>query len=1368
MKQIFELSDVQRAYYMGRRKEFELGGTSTHICYQFRTELAPNKLEEAMNKVIKQQGMLRARIFNENEQMIMEEVPRYQIPILDLQKEEKSKKEEILKEKRVEMFLESTDPAVWPQYRFLYIKMGEEKNVLLLSFDMLVADSSSLCLIGRELEKYYNCPYKEVEVLTASYEEYIEKQKVLKQSERYQKDKMYWQKKLDTLPMAPVLPVPKQTKNAEKELVSPISRITLNLEKDKWQFIKKRAEQKGLSPTSIVLAAYVMVLGKWSENKDFTINLTMSERGKYKENTLVGDYTTALLVGIEQGFYKDKGLFEVAKQVSREMLLSYRHNTFNGIEVMRELSRQRNMGTKAIMPIVFTSMLFKEDPFEILDFFGELEYGISQTPQVMLDCQATEYHGKLLVTWDYAVEYMDEKSLKIMGNQMIALLEQSLGKADSDIFQLLPEDAELWKNYNQTEQKWEPETLVELVYQGVCKAPKKIAIKSDKEEITYEELWNLSEQIKEQLLENGVEPGEYIGVSARRDISTLLNILGVLKCKAAYVPILEEYPKERVEFILKKSQSRILLEPFDWTKLENNGNKKIVLLEKGTKKDWERPAYVIFTSGSTGEPKGVVISNQSAVNTIKSMNARFEVNEKDVILGISSLCFDLSVYDVFGTFFAGATLVLVQEQKNGEELEKLCREEGVTIWNSVPALCELLLSERKQEYAYSKMRYFFLSGDWIPLTLPGRLKQCFKNARVVSLGGATEASIWSIAYVIDEVKEQWNSIPYGSPLDNQKIYVLDEEGKLCPPEVTGEICIGGIGVADGYLNDKEKTEQAFKNQAPFGRIYHTGDYGKMHRCDEQIEFLGRRDAQVKVNGYRIETREIEVALLGIAGIQEACVLVEGEQFKRILAFYCLSKEQSELEIRNALEKKLPAYMIPSQLVEIVEMPLTSNGKVDRTKLLQMKYKENVLHTPKNEEEKLLLQLWKQILGIEEIGVNQNFFSLGGDSIKAIQILSALKRLGYQVDMKELYTHATIELLATIMKKYNGVKEYQDVQGTYPITPAQQWFFRKIKQGRNRWNQYISITLTERLQEVVLQETIEDLLKYHDVLRTVFVKKGNQFESSTRDRSFLKKSYVFCYKKIESEEEIQRENDLLESKFDIEKGPLLGIAYYEWKQKAKLYFFVHHLLTDGVSLRLLLNDFVEIYTKRKQGETIGNYQAETSYMEWAAYMKKTTQKDSDYWLDVLKKGLELNKSWQLLDGVREFELKRIEQRGEKSILPGKDIEEYLLAVFLKAFSKLSNRDGIMVEMEYHGREDERNDIDIQNTMGWFSYTYPVIFEGLSQEANIDSVVNIVHDTLGKVPEKGKGFAILQAEPEFEDYPVLIHFNYLGSIDSKNYG
>ena len=338
----------------------------------------------------------------------------------------------------------------------------------------------------------------------------------------------------------------------------------------------------------------------------------------------------------------------------------------------------------------------------------------------------------------------------------------------------------------------------------------------------------------------------------------------------------------------------------------------------------ESSTYVIYTSGSTGKPKGVEIAYKSMVNTVLDINDRIGLNSSDTILGLSSLCFDLSVYDLFATFFTGAQLKLVKELRDTEDIKKLVDSSSDIVWNSVPAAMELFIDSLDEDYKNDEMKAVLLSGDWINVNLPDKIKKHFPKAAIFSLGGATEASIWSIYYPIKKVDASWTSIPYGYPLTNQSIYILDSEQRICPPEVIGEIYIGGIGVAKGYINDEEKTSNSFV-KSKYGRLYRTGDFGKYSR-EGYVVFCGRRDSQVKIGGYRIELEEIEAQIKEVPNIKDCIAVVN---YKNQIVVFYKGEELDIAEIKRAIRKKLPTYMYPHRYYRVDDFPLNTNEKIDR-------------------------------------------------------------------------------------------------------------------------------------------------------------------------------------------------------------------------------------------------------------------------------------------------------------------------------------------------------------------------------------------------------------------------------------------------------
>ena len=500
-----------------------------------------------------------------------------------------------------------------------------------------------------------------------------------------------------------------------------------------------------------------------------------------------------------------------------------------------------------------------------------------------------------------------------------------------------------------------------------------------------------------------------------------MAVLGILNSGAAYLPIDPTVPKERLCHLLENGEVSLLLTQ-SWleVRLEWPENLQCFSVDKMdlTDKDArpldpvQRPedlAYVIYTSGSTGLPKGVMIDHRGAVNTILDINQRFGVKPEDRLLALANLNFDLSVYDIFGTLAAGGTIVLPEATGTKDPVHwlELMRQEEITIWNSVPALMQMLVeyASGRTEVVPQSLRLALLSGDWIPLNLPDQIKALVDGVQVISLGGATEASIWSNLYPIEKMDPDWKSIPYGRPMVNQRFYVLNEFMEDCPDWVAGQLYIGGIGLAKGYWHDEEKTRNSFIiHPRTKERLYRTGDLGR-YLPDGNIEFLGREDFQVKIRGYRIELGEIEAALKQHPGVSDAVVMAVGKTQgdKRLVGYVVSAMEQAPdtKELSDFLKEKLPEYMVPSIFVRLNELPLTSNGKVDRQRLPSFERiepeQERGFVSPRTPTEVKLAQIWAHVLNIERVGIHDNFFEIGGNSLLAARLVFRIQE-AFQVEL----------------------------------------------------------------------------------------------------------------------------------------------------------------------------------------------------------------------------------------------------------------------------------------------------------------------------------------------------------------------------------
>ena len=689
------------------------------------------------------------------------------------------------------------------------------------------------------------------------------------------------------------------------------------------------------------------------------------------------------------------------------------------------------------MPVVFTSGLGVEQWNEG-KWLGKLNYNISQTPQVWLDHQVVEMDGCLCLFWDSVDELFYPGMLDEMFRAYTGLLHTLA--VHPEIMQektaslVTAEISEKRRQANETAAEFEEKTLDGLFLEAADKFPDKEALVTCSRRMTYREIKEEAFYISGQLKSMGIKKEETVAVFMEKGWEQVVAVYGILFAGAAYLPIDIHNPRERVEKILRDSGTRIILvqnQAYDqdtewlheWDCISVSGLKTDSEYKAQENKAGDL-AYVIYTSGTTGMPKGVMITHHNAVNTILDINARYQITEQDTAFGISNLHFDLSVYDVFGVLGAGGKLVLPDPEYGKDPAHWIhwLNHENITVWNSVPAFVEMLAEyeEYQRQVTSQSLRLVMMSGDWVPVSLPGRIRNLFQNVEIVALGGATEGSIWSNHFEIPEiVPEDWKSIPYGKPLANQKYYVLDQNMEDCPDWVPGTLYIAGDGVAQGYLNDNEKTEEKFVVLDRTGeRLYCTGDMGRYWN-EGNIEFLGRLDNQVKINGYRVELGEIEAALRRIQGITEAfvffkrdnaiedicAVLVEEKRYRdRIDKFY-----------KEMLKKDLPIYMIPTEYIKTNAIPLNSNGKKDIHKILIVAEKNRKPIFKKNNNCKQLTQLqeqllaiWREVLKIENIDINDNFFEIGGNSIQAIQITNQMtEKIGCFMDIGKLFEYPTI-------------------------------------------------------------------------------------------------------------------------------------------------------------------------------------------------------------------------------------------------------------------------------------------------------------------------------------------------------------------------
>ncbi|MEU6476623.1 amino acid adenylation domain-containing protein [Streptomyces sp. NPDC047017] len=1045
----FPATDIQRAYWLGRGTDFTLGGVGSYWYWEFDgRDVDLKRLEDAWNRLVERHEMMRAVFDEDGNQRILEQVPAF---AFDVTAAPPGHAAEALRIQRAALDHRVFDVTRWPLFHIAATRYDGDRTRIAFGFDYIVLDALSIMTIFWELSRLYEDPARALPSLDVSFRDYI--LQASPDPEEVAADRAYWTGRLPELPPAPALPLAVAPEQAGPPR---FTRREFFLPPDLWQALTGTARGCGLTPSAVLAAAFADVLSAWSAQPDVTVNLTLFDRREVHPdiNNIVGDFTSLLLVGHrpEDG----DGWADAARRFQQQIWEGLQHSSVSALWVLRELAR-RTGTAEAAMPVVFTSTLGVSDRLADLTMpFGEQVYGLSQTPQVWLDCQVVERDGGIAVNWD-AVEELFPAGL--LDTMLGAYQRHLTALAGTDWRRPVPvalpaDQARVRAEVNATGAPLSGRLLHEPFFAQAADAPGRPALLWRDGRLDHGELAGRALRVAGALTAAGVRPGDSVAIVLPKGPEQITAVLGALAAGACYVPVGVDQPPVRRTRILRRSGAAAVLTDADLAAGADWPDGIAVLdvrqarthataLAAPVAVPDTALAYTIFTSGSTGEPKGVETTHRAALNTVEDIDDRFRVGPDDRVLALSALDFDLSVYDIFGPLAAGGALVLVEERDRREPHRwlDLVHTHRVTVWNTVPALLDMLLTAAEGAAGaegaggaggaeggegaggaggnpLQPLRLALVSGDWVGLDLPGRLAARAPDCRLVALGGATEAAIWSNAHPVTGPLPDWPSIPYGHPLRNQCFRVADPAGRDRPDWVPGELWIGGEGVARGYRGDPDRTARQFVTHDGL-RWYRTGDLGR-YRPGGILEFLGRADQQVKIRGHRIELGEIEAALHELPGIARAVACVVGERPRhRIVAFAVPDGEPPQaVALRAALTERLPGYMIPERVRLLERMPLTANGKVDRGALAALLDEEPAPadEAPQGEQESALAALFAELLGTDRVGRTESFFALGGDSLTATRATERLwHTTGVRLTLREFFSAPTVEALARLIE-----------------------------------------------------------------------------------------------------------------------------------------------------------------------------------------------------------------------------------------------------------------------------------------------------------------------------------------------------------------
>ncbi|MFD4365841.1 amino acid adenylation domain-containing protein [Rhodococcus sp. NPDC058521] len=913
----FPLTDVQASYLLGRTNAFRWGGVGCHGYAEFLLDPESNtagveapdaaSIRAAWHKVVARHEMLRCIVHPDGYQYVeplADDSTSEAVHGLTIHTSDSAAQVDRLREELAQTLAHrSYTPGTGPMFD-LVVTIGPEDTVVHFSVDLLIADFVSIAIVMRDFERCLLDTEVELAPFDFSFRDYVlnltRSDVSAIEAQKRQRDLDYWQSRLDTLPPPIALPlVPEREDGGDEssgdESKPTFTRRSLRLTPEQWSTFLGCTSERALTPNAAMLAAFGRALGRYGDRDHFLLMLTTMNRRPLTPEVaeLVGDFTgtSALEVDVRA----EETFAGAARRVGERLFEDMDHYRVSGVDIVRQLARRdNNLGEQS--PVVFTSTLGAargqvaghEQTGGIL--IPRTDRGLSQTPQVLLDCQVTEMHGGVEVNWDtrddaIAPDILD-RAFADFGDALTALCSDR-GSWDRV---LLPATAP-----ESTRLDWTGVQAGSLLHSGFLRqtqrTPDAIAVRHGDRAVTYAELASAAAAVADELRVAEVRRGDYVGVRLEQGADQIAAIVGALLCGAAYVPIDVRWPDARVSQIAEQCQLSALVDPASsiaerlsrpetWSTPMPDADLQGHLRSEVDPGD---VAYVIFTSGSTGTPKGVELSHAAVVNTIDDLNERFDITATDAVLAVSQHTFDLSVYNIFGLLAVGGSVVVPEgtDRSNPQAWLHAIDQHGVTVWNSVPAQMQLLLEHAQTERpagaaALPGLRRIMLSGDWIPVTQPDSIAQAAPEALAFSLGGATEAAIWSICHPLGGEQYQ-RSVPYGRALRNQSIHVLTHRGEPAAPGQIGEIHIGGVGLALGYLGDEQRTAQSFVTHPLSGeRLYRTGDYGRT-RNDGVVELLGRRDNQVKIRGHRIELAEVEAALGRLDGVAAAVACVIGDR-----------------------------------------------------------------------------------------------------------------------------------------------------------------------------------------------------------------------------------------------------------------------------------------------------------------------------------------------------------------------------------------------------------------------------------------------------------------------------------------------------------
>ncbi|HBO4279263.1 non-ribosomal peptide synthase/polyketide synthase [Pseudomonas aeruginosa] len=1301
-----------------------------------------------------------------------------------------------LREEAQRESLQPFDLCEGPLLRVRLIRLGEERHVLLLTLHHIVSDGWSMNVLIEEFSRFYSAYATGAEpglpALPIQYADYALWQRSWLEAGEQERQLEYWRGKLGE--RHPVLELP--TDHPRPAVPSYRgSRYEFSIEPALAEALRGTARRQGLTLFMLLLGGFNILLQRYSGQTDLRVGVPIANRNRAEVEGLIGLFVnTQVLRSVFDGRTSVATLLAGLKDT---VLGAQAHQDLPFERLVEAFKVERSLSHSPLFQVMYNHQPLVAD-IEALDSvaglsFGQLDWK-SRTTQFDLSLDTYEKGGRLYAALTYATDLFEARTVERMARHWQNLLRGMLENPQASVDSLPMLDAEeryqLLEGWNATAAQYPLQRGVHRLFEEqVERTPTAPALAFGEERLDYAELNRRANRLAHALIERGIGADRLVGVAMERSIEMVVALMAILKAGGAYVPVDPEYPEERQAYMLEDSGVQLLLSQSHLKLPLAQGVQRIDLdqadawLENhaennpGVELNGENLAYVIYTSGSTGKPKGAGNRHSALSNRLCWMQQAYGLGVGDTVLQKTPFSFDVSVWEFFWPLMSGARLVVAApgDHRDPAKLVELINREGVDTLHFVPSMLQAFLQD-EDVVSCTSLKRIVCSGEALPADAQQQVFAKLPQAGLYNLYGPTEAAIdvthWSC------VEEGKDAVPIGRPIANLACYILDGNLEPVPVGVLGELYLAGRGLARGYHQRPGLTAERFV-ASPFvagERMYRTGDLAR-YRADGVIEYAGRIDHQVKLRGLRIELGEIEARLLEHPWVREAAVLaVDGRQ---LVGYVVLESEGGDWREALAahLATSLPEYMVPAQWLALERMPLSPNGKLDRKALPapEVSVAQAGYSAPRNAVERTLAEIWQDLLGVERVGLDDNFFSLGGDSIVSIQVVSRARQAGLQLSPRDLFQHQSIRSLALAAKAGAATAEQGPASGEVALAPVQRWFFEQSIPNRQHWNQSLLLQARQPLDGDRLGRALERLQAQHDALRLRFREERGAWHQAYAEQA----GEPLWRRQAGSEEVLLALCEEAQRSLDLEQGPLLRALLVDMADGSqRLLLVIHHLAVDGVSWRILLEDLQRLYADLDAdlGPRSSSYQAWSRHLHEQAGARLD---ELDYWqaqLHDAPHALPCENPHGALENRHERKLvltldaERTRQLLQEAPAAYRtQVNDLLLTALARATCRWSGDASVLVQLEGHGREDLGEAIDLSRTVGWFTSLFPL---RLTPAADLGESLKAIKEQLRGVPDKGVGYGLLrylageEAAARLAALPQpRITFNYLGRFDRQ---